>query len=157
MKRLLLVLTTLCLCHCLYAQSSLTYRGGKFYGNDGRVLSDANMLNLVGRDVYYDTYVDARRQLRLGKTLAFTGIGVFSAGLAATIVGAYTGYDAIYYSGAAVSVVGGALIDAGIPIWVIGSSRLHWIESDYNKKHASVQVQLSLVVVNGGIGLSARF
>ena len=157
MKRILLASALLFLSFTMFAQSSLTYKGGKFYDETGQVLSDAAMSDLIGPDIYYDTYVGAQKQISAGKTLTFSGIGVVVAGVATAAAGGYYASEVLMSMGSLISMAGGGLIDAGVPLWIIGSSRLSWIESDYNRKRDVVPVKLALNAGRDGLGLAIIF
>ena len=51
--------------------------------------------------------------------------------------------------------VGGALLEAGIPLRIIGQSRLNWVENDYNEY--SRNVSLHVGAAPHGVGLTLRF
>ena len=52
-------------------------------------------------------------------------------------------------------LVGGALLEAGIPIRIIGKSRLNWVENNYNDY--SRNVSLHVGAAPHGVGLTLRF
>ena len=48
--------------------------GGKFYiYNDPEPLTEYEVLDFFGRDIYNETYVGAKKQMKIGKPLIITG------------------------------------------------------------------------------------
>jgi hypothetical protein len=56
-----------------------------------------------------------------------------------------------------VAVLGGVALDVGIPLTIIGKSRLNWIADDYNAKQSGVSLQLTGCSAGPGIGLALVF
>ncbi len=157
MKRIILIAILVLGCFSAKAQNAITYHGGSFYDAQGQCLSDNQVFDLIGSDVYYDTYVGARKQLKIGKELTFSGIGVVGAGCIAAFFGGYYGSDVLASCGVLAATAGGALIDAGVPLWIIGKSRLQWIESDYNKRQSAYTPTLSFKAGEYGLGFALTF
>ena len=56
--------------------------------------------------------------------------------------------------GSVATVLGGTALSAGIPLKVIGQSRLNWVENDFNERHTA---SLHLGATPNGVGLAFRF
>ncbi len=142
---------------------------GVFYDGNGQALSDAQVRSLFGDDIYHETYVGARQQFRSGRTLLTGGLIALGAGLTCTVVSANsaeTGYDGDYYYddsalagiwlGIITMAAGGVAIDAGIPLMIIGTRRLAWMEGEYNSRPAPAW-SLSFRQTANGAGLVLSF
>ncbi len=142
---------------------------GVFYDGSGQALSDAQVRSLFGDDIYHETYVGARQQFRSGRTLLTGGLVALGAGLACTIVSANsaeTGFDGDYYYddsalagiwlGIITMAAGGVAIDAGIPLMIIGTRRMAWMEGEYNSRPAPAW-SLSFRQTANGAGLVLSF
>jgi hypothetical protein len=97
------------------------------------------------------------------------GLIALGAGLTCTIVAANsaeTGYDGDYYYddsalagiwlGIITMAAGGIAIDAGIPLMIIGTRRLAWMEGEYNSRPAPAW-SLSFRQTANGAGLVLSF
>ena len=191
MKRILLIsglfAAFLCLTQNANAQYVQIHRDGAgFVDNAGITLSDQELIDLVGDDVYFDTVVGARKQYSAGRRLVrggaiTTGVGVTSilGGSILMLTNAtgrshYYDYDydqiedyfegdetglaigALLFAGGYVAtIVGAAVLTAGIPLKVIGQSRLNWVENDFNNR--SRQASLRFGAAPSGVGLTLRF
>ena len=56
--------------------------------------------------------------------------------------------------GAIATALGGAALSAGIPLKVIGQSRLNWVENDYNERQGYA---LRFGAAPHGVGLTMNF
>jgi len=159
-----------------YAPSSLNFKKGKLADNNGKVLSEEQVIAAIGQNIYEETYVGARKQIKTGKTLVKVGIPVAVAGIVITGIGsskldgtsisdalADTATDEqkqaalISIGGSLISSIGGVCIDAGIPLWVIGKKRLKWIAEDYNAKNVSYVPSVKVGTAAHGYGLTVTF
>lgn len=126
--------------------NGLMKRSGKYLTLDGRVLSDNEVLELVGYE-NYKTYLDARRQYSVGKSMLTVYIIIQGIYVSTILINMITdtmadskldGYDI-----AQTILIGGA-IDAVISLVTIpimcfnlgpGKRRLDWVANEYNKQH----------------------
>lgn len=173
MKRIALILTAFILGACFAnAQTNpefLKFKGGNFYGESGTVYTDAQMLQLIGRDIYDETYVGALKQYRTGRNLIIIGGVTALAGLGGCIgiLAANSTEEGVegmsdsaimgFYGSMLVAVLGGVALDVGIPLTIIGKSRLNWIADDYNAKQSGVSLRLTGCSAGPGVGLALVF
>jgi hypothetical protein len=180
-----LVAALLCLTQSAKAQYTQIHRDGAgFVDERGFALSNQEVRDLVGDDVYFETVVGASKQYRVGGNLIRSGAITLGAGLASALGGAalfvnsgydprpvYDEYQRITYrdydestevaglllltGGYVAMFVGGALLEAGIPIRIIGQSRLNWVENNYNDY--SRNVSLHVGAAPHGVGLTLKF
>ncbi|MDD7454729.1 MAG: hypothetical protein PUK70_00520 [Bacteroidales bacterium] len=135
----------------------IKYMGGDLVDSEGNVIKPEDIRFYIGNQIYEDTYVGARKQLRSGKTLVWIGAPVAVAGIVMMIAGLNSmEYDdgeyshaGLYAAGLLTGVAGGACIDVGIPLLVIGKKRLKWIVDDYNSRLASGDGSYHSVQING--------
>ena len=181
-----LVAALLCLTQSAKAQYIQIHRDGAgFVDNRGVALSNQEVHDLVGDDVYFDTVVGASKQYRVGGNLIRSGAITLGAGLLSALGGAallvsnspdspssryyqyqerpyYEGDEAAFAGGAVLLTggyiamfVGGALLEAGIPLRIIGQSRLNWVENDFNDNVSNVSLHVG--AAPHGVGLTLRF
>ena len=182
-----LVAALLCLTQSAKAQYVQIHRdGARFVDNRGVLLSNQQVRELVGEDVYFDTVVGASKQYRVGRNLIRSGAITLGAGLVSALGGAallvsnghdyYSGYGYDQYQrrtyhdydesaeaagvlfltgGYIAMLVGGTLLEVGIPIKIIGQSRLNWVENDFNDY--SRNVSLHVGAAPNGVGLTLKF
>ena len=141
---------------------------GAFYNESGQALSDAQIRSLFGDDIYHETYVGARQQFRSGRKLLTGGLIAFGAGLTCAFVSVYSAETDAYgdwvndsayagvYLGFLTMAAGGIAIDVGIPLMIIGTKRLAWMEGEYNSRTAPAW-SLSFRPTPGGAGLVLSF
>ncbi len=144
----------------------LDYSHGEYTLN-GVTLTPSQVFDLVGSEVYYETYEKALKQRKLGKTLFISGAAATAVGIAGIIVGALNckpnEYDADGDRGVPYIIAGGALVaagfsavSAGVPFSIIGNRRLEWIASDYNRRNV-YHSHLIIGPVRNGVGLALNF
>ena len=185
-----LVAALLCLTQRANAQYVQIHRDGAgFVDNRGMHLSNQEIRDLVGEDVYFDTVVGAQKQYRIGRNLIRGGAITAGAGLVSALTGValiaansedrlvvyndpqyrgyrervYTDEDEFATATGALFLVGGylamftgaTLLEVGIPLKIIGQSRLNWVENDYNDY--SRNVSLHVGAAPNGVGLTLRF
>ncbi|MBR1406656.1 MAG: hypothetical protein IJ578_06980 [Bacteroidales bacterium] len=141
---------------------------GTFYNENGQALSDAQVRSLFGDDIYHETYVGARQQFRSGRTLLTGGLVALGAGIACTVVAATSAEtddygnwvdDSAYagvYLGVLTMIAGGIAIDVGVPLMIIGTRRLAWMENEHNSRPAPAW-SLSFRQTASGAGLVLSF
>ena len=185
-----LVAALLCLTQRANAQYVQIHRDGAgFVDNRGTHLTNQEIRDLVGEDVYFDTVVGAQKQYRIGRNLIRGGAITAGAGLVSALTGValiaansedrlvvhndpqyygyrervYTDEDEFATATGALFLVGGylamftgaTLLEVGIPLKIIGQSRLNWVENDYNDY--SRNVSLHVGAAPNGVGLTLRF
>ena len=185
MKKILLLCGLVAAFLCLAQNANAQYipdqihrDGAGFVDNHGMVLSDQEIIDLVGEDIYFDTVVGARKQYSAGRNLIRSGAITAGAGFLGFMTGvvlvAYseTGYDRVaqtYYDvdgtgalGAVLVITGGLaatagclLLDAGLPLKIIGQSRLNWVENDYNDRSRGYSLHVG--AAPHGVGLTMSF
>lgn len=168
-----------------YRPSSLSQHLAGFEDENGHELTDQEVFQLIGEDIYNETYRGASKQYKTGRTLIIVGAATAGAGLVGTIVGAVAtvnaidqghvtyqtkngqrvikNYDstaalaAVGFAGGVVLLTGGvACLSAGIPLNVIGRKRLEWIANEYNHQAVS-SASLRVGLTNYGAGLVLNF
>ena len=193
MKRSLLIFGLLAAILCFAQNASAQYArihrdGARFVDNRGVTLTDDDLINLIGEDIYFDTVVGARKQYNAGRRLITGGlIGIGTGYLAASLgtymlvtssensVRYYSANDNYPYrydydepdpllavSGALLAVSGYVALfsgycalNAGIPLKIIGKSRLNWVENDYNDRARGYSLQFG--PAPSGLGLTLTF
>jgi len=161
-----------------YIPAQIHRDGAGFVDNHGMVLSDQDIIDLVGEDIYFETVVGARKQYSAGRNLIRSGAITAGAGLAGFMGGVVlmaaseTGYDRVrqtYYdvdgigalgatmmiTGCLAATVGCLLLDAGLPLKIIGQSRLNWVENDYNERNRGYSLHVG--TAPHGVGLTMTF
>jgi len=149
--------------------------GAGFVDERGRSLSDRELIDAVGIDIFEETVLGARKQYTAGRKLLTAGIITAGAGTTGLLTGfammfaadegsyhgqghagedlGFAGAYLAYLSLAAIGV-GGTLLSAGIPLKVIGQSRLNWVENDYNERQG---YGLHIGAAPHGVGLTLNF
>ena len=160
------------LCLTQNANAQYARKGADLVSQNGVVLSDQDIVNLVGSDVFEQTVVGARKQYKAGKSLITGGIIGIGAGLAGAFVTGYkagkAGYNdmqtalsddgsiaALYLASAAAASLGSAALTAGIPLKIIGKKRLDWVSEEANR--VSGNVSLNVGATPNGMGIVLNF
>lgn len=134
------------------------YAGKGDFAINGNELSEADLFNLIGEKVYYETYLSAQKQRKLGLPLGIVGAGI----LGATTAWYFIAIDAPWVHEKTVVITSsigwslGALAGAGFALFCIGNSRLKWIAEDYNSRNG-IASTLSFGPAPHGIGLTLNF
>lgn len=173
-----LVAAFLCLAQNANAQYAgpIHREGANLADQRGNILTDHEVLTLIGQDIYDQTYVGAQKQRKAGKALIWSGVGgmvggavLYGVGLSqiAGEVNQNSSKDEIQtalekHPGSAGMVLGGTLLmaagaialDAGIPLAIIGKKRLNWIADDYNARKG---VAYQVGATPNGVGIALRF
>jgi hypothetical protein len=174
-----LVAAFLCLTQNANAQYAtyLQRHRGSLMNERGTILTDAQVLDLVGDEIFNETYVGAKKQYKVGRKLvgggaAGTIVGLALLGTGAVIVDQNTHYaedgTTIIYDDEAktdvgvVLALGGALMSSlsaaalavGIPFSVIGKKRLNWIADNYN---AGGNMTYRIGATPNGVGIALNF
>ena len=142
-----------------------------------RILSDSELIDAVGVDIYEETIIGARKQYTMGRKLVVSGVAGLGVGIAGIVGGAAiiasagphkNANDEVYFDdedkaatgglvaviGSVATALGGTALTVGIPLKVIGQSRLNWVENDYNDRQ---RISLNVGATPNGIGLALRF
>ena len=132
---------------------------GSFYDEKGNRLTDGQMRQIIGDELFGETYRGATKQFNTGKKLiTFGSIGLGVGAVAAATCAVLYNYDeyesdallAGVYAGSALATMGILALDVGIPFHVIGKKRLNWIADDYNE---SKDYTLRVTGSSAGTGL----
>ena len=123
-----------------------------FVTDKGVRLSDNELIDIIGMDTFSETVIGARDQYHAGCNLIWGGSLALFSGIICLVndvpdsdFGAFLTSTFIYG--------GCATIDAGIVLFIIGKSRLNWVESYANSKNYSVNVGPT----SNGFGISMKF
>lgn len=116
-------------------------RDGKYLTLDGRLLSDAEVLDLVGKE-NFETYLGAQKQISTGKVFMGVFIGTAAATVGLLLPALATKNKNLLY----MSYIPAVAADVSLPLWIvfssIGKSRMNWVANDYNNRK-SVSFNLS--------------
>ena len=167
------------MCLALNANAQYIHRDkADFVNNSGTVLSDQELIDLVGEEVFFETVVGARKQYTTGRKLVVSGAAGLGVGLAGIVGGAaliasadpqqaqdgtvYFGNGDRATEGAVVMILGsvatalaGTALTIGIPFKAIGQSRLNWVENDYNERARGYSLHVGSAP--HGVGLTLNF
>jgi Na+-transporting NADH:ubiquinone oxidoreductase subunit NqrE len=173
MKRFALLcgLIAALLCITQNAHAQYTRQGADIVDRNGNVLSDTELIKLVGNDVFAQTVVGARKQYKAGNGLIWGGVAGVGLGLTgAVLTGIQVGKKnysdvetalkndssiaAMYMGSTAVMSVGASALSAGIVLKTIGKKRLNWVEGQAN---AAKGYSLNLGATPNGVGIAVRF
>lgn len=182
MKKVLIISGLLAAFLCLAQNANAQYagpihrQGANLADMRGNVLTDHEVLSLIGEQVYDETYVGACKQRKAGKTLIWSGIGGMVGG--AVLYGAgfskiadqinqnstseeiekaledNPGPAGMVLGGTLLMAVGAIALDAGIPFAIIGKKRLDWVADDYNARKG---LTYQIGATPSGVGLALRF
>ena len=165
-----LVAALLCLTQSANAQYAR--KGNNIVNANGVALSNQEIIDLVGVDVYEQTVLGAWKQYKAGKSLITGGILGIGAGLAGSVLSgvkaAKDGYSdfetavsndagvaALYLASTALISAGGAAISGGIVLKTIGKKRLDWVGDECNK--AAGNITLHVGAMPNGVGVALQF
>lgn len=168
-----------------YKPSSLSRYRADLQDQNGQVLSDQEVFQLIGEDIYNETYKGARTQYKAGNALIIAGAATAGVGLVGTVAGVLAidygikngaivvveskkgQYDLTkctqngklailgYAGGVTLLAVGATCLAVGIPLKVIGTKRLNWVAEDYNNN--AVAANLNVGFTANGAGLVLNF
>ena len=181
MKRLAILCGVVAALLCLTQNASAQYarKGANIVDRNGYVLSDSQLINVVGQDVFDQTVVGARKQYKSGKKLIWGGIAGIAAGFAGVVYSivklndaGYQNLDltnpdhiktvldndpsiaAMYLGSSALTSLGGTAFTAGVVLKTIGKKRLNWVEEQAN---AARGYSLNVGATQNGLGLYLTF
>lgn len=166
-------LALLCLAQNANAQyaTSLHREHAKLVDDRGLTLSDNEVLNLIGDDIYNETYVGAKKQCKAGRALIWSGAASTVAGVGMMMWGQELFTDSPYMHGLGtetqgqvglalclggllVTSLGSAALDVGIPLSIIGKRRLDWVADNYN---SGTNLTCHFGATPHGLGLTLQF
>ena len=111
-------------------------RDGRNLKLDDRILSDSEVRELVG-EANYETYLDAKKQIKTGKTFQGIFFGTAFATLALVVTGIAAKNLTVVYIGYIPAIVA----DISLPLMCIysgiGKGRMSWVADDYNERNKS--------------------
>ena len=181
MKRITILCGLVAALLCLTQNASAQYarKGANIVDKSGYILSDSQLINIVGQDVFDQTVVGARKQYKAGKKLIWGGVAGIVAGIAGSVYSivklndaGYTNVDltspddlkvildndpsiAFMYLGSSALVgVGGTAFTAGVVLKTIGKKRLNWVE---DRANAARGYSLNVGATPNGMGLYLTF
>ena len=160
------------LCMTQNADAQYARKGANLVNQNGVVLSDQDIIDLVGGNIFDETVVGARKQFKAGKGLITGGILGIGAGLAGSVLSGvkaandgYTDFQTavendgavlgLYLASTALLSAGGAAISGGIILKTIGKKRLNWVSEEANK--AAGNVTLHVGATPHGMGVALNF
>ena len=160
------------LCLTQNANAQYVRDGYHIVNQNGVALSNQEIIDLVGVDVYEQTVLGAWKQYKAGKSLITGGIIGIGAGLAGAFVTGYkagkAGYNdmqtalsddgsiaALYLASAAAASLGSAALTGGIVMKIIGNKRLDWVSEEANR--VSGNVSLNVGATPNGMGIVLNF
>lgn len=180
MKKLLILCGLVAVSLCLAQNASAQYagpiarKGVNLVDRSGNVIPDQALMDIVGADVYNETVVGARKQMKAGRALIWGGAAGMLVGTAGMVAGtvliannahldshgelvydnddkAATGAG-IYLVGAVLMGAGAIALDAGIPLAIIGKKRLNWVAD-----HTNGVVTYQVGATPHGVGFALNF
>ena len=160
------------LCLAQSANAQYARKGNHIVDQNGVALSNQEIIDLVGNDVYEQTVVGAWKQYKAGKSLITGGVLSISAGFAGAFLTGYkagkAGYNSLeqaidndssilimYLGSVAAASLGSAALTAGIPLKIIGKKRLDWVSEEANR--VSGNVSLNVGATPNGFGIALNF
>ena len=163
--------------HAQYHPARIHRDHASFVDEYRHALSDRELIDAIGVDVFEETVVGARKQYTVGQKLFVSGLAGLGLGVAGLVGGGaivaaagphQKANDEIYFDDEDLASVGGVVIlfgtittalagtalTVGIPLKAIGQSRLNWVENDYNDRQ---RLSLQVGATPSGVGLALRF
>lgn len=166
-----------------YRPSTLSQHRAGLEDENGHALTDQEVFQLIGEDVYNQTYVGATKQYKTGKILTIVGAATTGVGLVGTIAGSVATAYAIenghvtyetkngkqvvkdfdnkaalavvgFAGGVALLAAGDICLSVGIPLQIIGKKRLNWIADEYNHSNYSANIRFGAGQYGTGVVLS---
>ena len=150
----------------------ITRQDANLVDQSGHILTDSEIIGLVGNDIFEETVVGARRQLQAGKALIIGGAAGIGTGL---VFAVFSGVEmakcrdnarnnrsynygpgaGLYLCSVAFTSLGTLALGGGIAFRSIGKSRLGWVANQCNP--ASGSVTLEWTATPAGAGIVMRF
>jgi len=190
MKHLLTLGTIIILCFASFSAKAQMYNRvemsrGDFYLNNVKQ-SDAQVRDILGEEIYNQTYVGAQKQRKLGNALIIAGGATAGVGAGLVLAGAagamgtltHTWYydpntgrtwgDQYNYNdnldkmgpimmiGYGVLTLGAACLSAGLTFKIISAKRLQWVEEEASRK-LNQNVSMNVGATRYGLGITMKF
>ena len=180
MKKLFVICVLLAACMGFAQEMKAQFAGpivckdANLVDRNGNILSDDDIIGLVGEDIFAETVTGARNQLKAGKGLIIGGAAGIGTGLVfAVITGVVAannrenfdrdlrdghrdnysfGYaPALYLCSVALTSAGTLALGGGIALRSIGKSRLGWVAEQCNPRSGGVTLEWSATPAGAGI------
>lgn len=152
----------------------VTRQNANLVDRNGVILTDDDIIDLVGQDIYEETVVGARRQLRSGKALIIGGAAGMGTGLVFSVfahvamannkvqhdrdmrdghrdVYSYGWAPGLFLCSAAFTAAGSLALGGGIALRSIGKGRLGWVAEQCNPRTRDVTLEWSATPAGAGI------
>lgn len=159
----LILLAVLALLACISAKAQaqagyLFYAGKGDYSISGKQLPEDELFNLIGEKTYYETYLSAQKQRKVGLPVGIVGAGILGATTAWYLIAidAPWIHEKTVVTMCSIGWTLGTLAGAGFAYYCIGNARLKWIAEDYNHRNG-ITSTLSLGPTPHGIGITMNF
>ena len=139
MRKLLCTITLLIAAECFVSaqtRAPLDRRLGNLVDGEGIVLTDAEVLDLIGEQVYYETYLGAKKQCETGRTLKWIGVAGTAVGQSAMAIGSFSAVLRIF--------------SIFIPKSYNNPQHPDIPTSENNAQHAEDRFQLAEILIDGG-------
>ena len=180
MKKVVILCSILAACLCLSQNASAQYagpisrKGADLVDINGKVLTNAEIVEIVGADIYTKTVTGSRKQVKAGRGLIWGGAIGMAAGFTGIVTGniivnknayvddnnkvVYTNQKkavqgaGIWALGIGTFALGSLALDFGIPFYFIGRSRLNWVADTANQ-----QMTCKFGPTPNGVGFALNF
>ena len=180
MKKLIVMCVLVAACMGFAREAKAQFAGpiqrvnANLVDRNGTILTDQDIIDLAGEEIFQETVVGARRQLRAGKGLLIGGAAGIGTGL---VLSVFTGVAAskvessislqdalrqnssvagLYLCSVAVTSLGVLALGGGIAFRSIGKSRLSWV-ADQCSGSSRVAATLHWGATPSGAGIVMRF
>lgn len=145
--------------------SPIVRKGADLVDRNGVELTESQIIEIVGADVYNQTVAGAHKQVKTGRGLIWGGAAGMAAGAAVTVTGvvlANTPHDGVKKDhGIAIAALGGAVaglgslaLGIGMPFYFIGRGRLNWVA---NQATNAVSYNYKFGLTPNGVGFAMNF
>ena len=146
----------------------ITRQDANLVDQSGHILTDSEIIALVGNDIYEETVVGARRQFQAGKGLIIGGAASIGAGLVFAVFSgvemakskqdynnnrsySYGPAAGLYLCSVAFTSLGTLALGGGIAFRSIAKGRLGWVANQCNPASGSVSLEWSATPAGAGI------
>ena len=179
MKRFAILCGIIAALLCLTQSASAQYarKGANIVDKSGYILSDSQLINVVGQDIFDQTVVGARKQIKSGNGLIWGGILGIAAGIGGAVYtgvkigkAGYTNVESyedikriaqddpsiagLYLGSVALMGAGSTAFSAGIILKSVGKGRMNWVKDQAN---AAKGYTLNVGATPNGMGLYMTF
>jgi len=147
---------------------TLLRRGSNLVDGSGTILTDAEVLDLVGDPIYSESYLGAKKDYQTGRALIWSGAAGMVVGLVSIPVGYYFtargiftiepsaifGGMVAFYGGIILASGGCVVLCGGIPLSIQGKKGLNRVADEYN---AGRNLTYNVGATPNGVGIVLRF